>query len=72
MNREALTLAANGIATVEDIDRAWMAITKMPIGLFGVLDMVGLDTPWDISDYWQKGHSSCLSFVERIPPQELH
>ena len=44
INREALTLVANGIASVEDVDRAWMGIMKMPVGPFGMLDGVGLDT----------------------------
>jgi len=52
VNREAITLAANGVASVEDVDRAWMAIFKMPIGPFGMLDGVGLDTVWHITDYW--------------------
>jgi 3-hydroxybutyryl-CoA dehydrogenase len=54
INREALTLAANGIASVEDVDRAWMAIMKMPVGPFGMLDGVGLDTAWHITDYWAR------------------
>jgi 3-hydroxybutyryl-CoA dehydrogenase len=54
INREALTLVANGIASVEDVDRAWMGIMKMPIGPFGMLDGVGLDTVWDITDYWAR------------------
>ena len=54
VNREALTLAANGVATVEDIDRAWMGIMKMPIGPFGMMDLVGLDTVWHISQYWAR------------------
>lgn len=54
VNREALTLAANGVATVEDIDRAWMGIMEMPIGPFGMMDLVGLDTVWHISDYWAR------------------
>jgi 3-hydroxybutyryl-CoA dehydrogenase len=52
VNREAITLAANGIASVQDVDRAWMGIMKMPIGPFGMLDGVGLDTVWHITDYW--------------------
>jgi 3-hydroxybutyryl-CoA dehydrogenase len=54
MNREALTLAANGVASVEDVDRAWMGIMKMPIGPFGMLDGVGLETVWTITDYWAR------------------
>jgi 3-hydroxyacyl-CoA dehydrogenase len=41
VNCEALMLAANGVATVEDIDRAWMGTMKMPIGQFGMMDPVG-------------------------------
>jgi 3-hydroxybutyryl-CoA dehydrogenase len=52
INREAITLAANGIASVEDVDRAWIGIFKMPIGPFGMLDGVGLDTVWHITDHW--------------------
>jgi 3-hydroxybutyryl-CoA dehydrogenase len=52
VNREALTLAANGVAAVKDIDRAWMGVMKMPIGPFGIMDLVGLDTVWSITDYW--------------------
>jgi 3-hydroxybutyryl-CoA dehydrogenase len=54
VNREALTLAANGIASVEDVDRAWMGVMKMPIGPFGIMDLVGIDTVWHITNYWAK------------------
>jgi 3-hydroxybutyryl-CoA dehydrogenase len=54
LNREAITLAASGVASVEDVDRSWMGIMKMPIGPFGILDMVGIDTAWHITDYWAK------------------
>ncbi len=54
VNREALTLAANGVAAVEDIDRAWMGVMKMPVGPFGIMDLVGLDTVWDITDFWAR------------------
>ena len=52
VNRAALTLAANGVASVEDIDRAWMGVMKMPVGPFGILDHVGLQTVWDIAQHW--------------------
>jgi len=50
----ALTLAINGVASVEKIDRAWMGVTKMFVGPFGILDAVGLDLVLDISEYWAK------------------
>jgi 3-hydroxybutyryl-CoA dehydrogenase len=52
LNGAALELAANGVATVPDVDRAWMGIMKMPIGPFGIMDAVGLDTVWKITDFW--------------------
>ena len=52
LNRAALTLAAEGVAEVADVDRAWMGIMKMPIGPFGIMDAVGLDTVWKITDFW--------------------
>ncbi len=50
--KSALTLAANKVAAVEDIDRAWMGVLHVPMGPFGMMDSVGLDTVWKISDYW--------------------
>ena len=50
----AQTLAAKEVASIEDIDRAWMGVTAMPIGPFGMMDSVGLDTVWKITDYWAK------------------
>jgi 3-hydroxybutyryl-CoA dehydrogenase len=54
LNDAALALVANGIASLEDVDRAWMGVMHMPIGPFGMLDGVGLDTPWHIADYWAR------------------
>lgn len=52
LNGAALTLASGGVATVADVDRAWMGIMKMPVGPFGIMDAVGLDTVWKITDFW--------------------
>ena len=41
-------LLTGGVATIEDIDRSWMGNFNMPIGPFGILDEVGLDTAWHI------------------------
>ncbi len=54
VNREALTLAANGVVPLEDVDRAWMGVMKMPVGPFGIMDGVGLDTVWGITDFWAR------------------
>ena len=52
LNTAAISLAANGIATIEEIDRSWMGIMKMPIGPLGMLDVVGLDSVWSVTKYW--------------------
>jgi 3-hydroxybutyryl-CoA dehydrogenase len=46
----AVTLAMNDIASVEEIDRAWTGVTKMIVGPFGILDTIGLDLAWQITD----------------------
>jgi 3-hydroxybutyryl-CoA dehydrogenase len=48
----AQTLAAADVASVEDIDRAWMGVFNVPIGPFGLMDHVGLETVWKVTDYW--------------------
>ncbi|MCW7752522.1 3-hydroxyacyl-CoA dehydrogenase [Desulfobotulus sp. H1] len=48
----ALTLAARDVASPEDVDRSWMGVMQMPIGPFGMMDQVGLETVWKITDYW--------------------
>ncbi len=45
----AMRLAVNGVATVDEIDRAWMAIMGTKIGPFGIMDSVGIDTNYHIS-----------------------
>ena len=50
----AQTLAANGISSIEDIDRSWMGVMNMPIGPFGLMDSIGIDTSWKVTSYWAK------------------
>jgi 3-hydroxybutyryl-CoA dehydrogenase len=45
----AMELAAEDVASVEEIDRAWMGVTKMPIGPFGIVDLVGVDLAYEIT-----------------------
>jgi 3-hydroxybutyryl-CoA dehydrogenase len=54
LNSSALTLASRGVASVEDIDRSWMGVMLMFMGPFGIMDLVGLDTAWHITDYWAR------------------
>lgn len=50
--KAAQTLAANDVASVEDIDRAWMGVMQTLMGPFGIMDSIGIDTVWKITDYW--------------------
>ncbi len=70
----ALSLASRQVATPEDIDRAWMGIMKTQVGPFGIMDSVGLDTVYKITDYWAqknddpkpRAHAAYLkTFVEK-------
>jgi 3-hydroxybutyryl-CoA dehydrogenase len=53
----ATQLAVEGVASVQDIDRAWMGIMKTPLGPFGIMDLVGLDLVYDITVLKTKGVS---------------
>ncbi|MGO9138037.1 MAG: 3-hydroxyacyl-CoA dehydrogenase [Syntrophales bacterium] len=50
----AQTLVANEVTSVENVDRAWMGVTHMPMGPFGIMDSIGLDTVWKITDFLAK------------------
>jgi len=50
--RAATSLAAKQVTSFENVDRAWMGVMKMPVGPFGILDQVGLETAYDINQYW--------------------
>jgi 3-hydroxybutyryl-CoA dehydrogenase len=50
--RAATSLAAQRVTSVENVDRAWMGVMKTPLGPFGILDQVGLETAFDINQYW--------------------
>jgi 3-hydroxybutyryl-CoA dehydrogenase len=52
MQRQALDLVIERVASFEDIDRSWMGIFKMPIGPFGMFDQIGLDTIAEILGHW--------------------
>jgi len=48
----ALSLASNQVASHEDIDRAWMGIMRAHAGPFGIMDSIGLETVYKVTDYW--------------------
>lgn len=67
IKKECLHLVDDGVASHEDVDRAWMIAVGMPIGPFGLMDMVGLDVVRDIEKvyYHESGDAS------DVPPKLL-
>jgi 3-hydroxybutyryl-CoA dehydrogenase len=43
----ALMLVVEGLATHEEVDRAWMVNRKAPMGPFGMMDLFGLNVVYD-------------------------
>lgn len=50
----ALNLVSRDIASPEDVDRSWKEITAMPFGPFEMMDYIGLETVWRITDFWAR------------------
>jgi 3-hydroxybutyryl-CoA dehydrogenase len=48
IKKECLHLVDDGVASHEEVDRAWMIITGLPTGPFGAMDMIGLDVVRDV------------------------
>jgi len=48
IKKECLHLIDDGVASCEDLDRAWMIAFGDPVGPFGLMDMIGLDVVRDI------------------------
>ena len=48
IKKECLHLVDDGVASHEDVDRAWMIWVGAPAGPFGMMDKVGLDVVRDI------------------------
>ncbi len=50
----ALNLVSQDVVSPQEVDRAWKEVTYMPVGPFALMDIVGLETVWHITDYWAK------------------
>lgn len=76
IKKECLHLVDEGVASHEDVDRAWMIVFGMPLGPFGLMDMVGLDVVRDIEMvyYHESGDESDLPprlLLDKIEKGEL-
>jgi 3-hydroxybutyryl-CoA dehydrogenase len=76
IKKETLHLVDDGVATYEDVDRAWMIFFGTQIGPFGLMDMVGLDVVRNIELVYhgESGDESDLPpklLLEKISRGEL-
>jgi 3-hydroxybutyryl-CoA dehydrogenase len=60
IKKECLHIVDEGVASHEDVDRAWMIVMGAPAGPFGIMDTIGLDVVRDIEMvyYNQSGDES--------------
>ena len=63
---QASTLFANEVGSFQDIDRSFMGNFGTPVGPFGMLDQIGLDTVWHITTARTDKRSQ--QFVEVLKP----
>lgn len=76
VKKETLHMVDQGVASFEDVDRAWMIALGVPIGPFGMMDRVGLDVVRDIEMvyYNESGDASDLPprlLLDRIERGDL-
>jgi len=74
MQRQALDLVIGGVASLEDVDRAWMGIFKMSIGPYGMMDQIGLDTTLRVTAHWARALNDQAAeqraaFLEKLTSQ---
>jgi 3-hydroxybutyryl-CoA dehydrogenase len=67
IKRETLHLVDEGVATVDDVDRAWMIAWGTPMGPFGVMDMTGLDVVLDV----ERTYHAASGDARDAPPRLL-
>lgn len=54
-------LKTRDIGSIEDIDKSWMVNFNMPMGPFGILDNIGLDTAWHVTKDRDDGASKSFA-----------
>ena len=67
IKKECLHLVDDGVASYEDVDRAWIIAFGTPTGPFGLMDMIGLDVVRDIEMVYYRESGD----VSDAPPQLL-
>ncbi|WP_439475683.1 3-hydroxyacyl-CoA dehydrogenase [Algoriphagus formosus] len=57
-------LLTGEVGSVHDIDRSWMVNFHMPMGPFGILDSIGLDTAWHVTK--NRTDSASVAFAKHL------
>ncbi|MHB8646179.1 MAG: 3-hydroxyacyl-CoA dehydrogenase family protein [Thermomicrobiales bacterium] len=52
IKKETLKVVESGVASFEDVDRAWMTMYHTAMGPFGKMDEIGLDVVKDIEEHY--------------------
>jgi len=55
------SLVTFDVASIEDVDRSWIGNFKMPMGPFGIMDEIGLDTAWHVVHVFKNEKSKRFS-----------
>ena len=76
IKKETLKVVDSGVASHEDVDRAWMVMYNTPQGPFGLMDEIGLDVVRDIEEHYacESGDPSDLpppALTERVARGDL-
>ena len=67
----SLTLWANGVADPETIDKNWMISTGAPTGPFGILDIVGMETPYNLNVMRSQSDEMAKAIAEKIKTEMI-
>jgi 3-hydroxybutyryl-CoA dehydrogenase len=64
----ALWLVVDGVATPQEVDKSWMANTKMRIGIFGIMDQNGLDVGMELREEYTRttGDKKAIKITEYL------
>ena len=68
VKKECLKVVDEGVASHEDVDRAWMSLYGLGLGPFGMMDRVGLDVVRDIEMVYSEESGNPVD----KPPDFLH
>ncbi|MDQ6834549.1 MAG: 3-hydroxyacyl-CoA dehydrogenase family protein [Chloroflexota bacterium] len=67
IKKETLKVVDSGVASFEDVDRAWMTMYHTEMGPFGKMDEIGLDVVKDIEEHY----ASESNDPSDVPPKIL-